>query len=129
MNGNNAGKVASSTSKLMAHCRAKYSLGRNGMSGQKPPNVSACSSRRSSQNGTHPPPDSRKTIRRSGWRSSVPRATSCAQASISSNEWDTAWRIRGLKGLSEPSVGTITELPSWMPTGTPSSSAARHTGW
>ena len=129
MNGSNAGKVASSTSKLMAHWRAKYSLGRKGMWGQNPPKVSACSSRRSSQKGTHPPPDSRNTMLRLGWRSRVPRAINCAQASISSNEWETAWRIRGLKGRSEPRVGTITELPSWMPTGTPSSSATRHTGW
>ncbi len=53
---------------------------------------------------------------------------SWAHESIDSKEWDTAWRIRGLNGRSEPSVGTITELPSWMPMGTCSSSAASHTG-
>ena len=53
---------------------------------------------------------------------------SCAHASISSKVCDTAWSTRGLKGRSEPSVGTITELPSWTATVTPLSSAASHTG-
>ena len=35
--------------------------------------------------------------------------------------------MSGLKGRSDPSVGTMTELPSWMPMGTSSSSAASHT--
>ena len=110
--GANAGSVRSSTSKLMAHCRAKYSDGRSAMSGQKPPKDSACSSRRSSQNGAQPPEDSKKRRRSPGWRSSVPNAMSSAQASIASNEWDTACRRSGLNGRSAPSVGTMTELPS-----------------
>ena len=36
------------------------------MSGQNPPKVSACSSRRSSQNGAHPPPDSKNTTTQPG---------------------------------------------------------------
>ena len=59
--GASAGSVRSSTSKLMAHWRAKYSDGRSAMSGQKPPKDSACSSRRSSQKGAQPPEDSRKS--------------------------------------------------------------------
>ena len=51
---------------------------------------------------------------------------SWAQASIASNEWDTAWSTSGLKGRSDPSVGIVTELPSWMPMGTSSSSATSH---
>ena len=97
------------------------------MSGQKPPNDSACSSRRSSQKGAQPPDDSRKSRRRPGWRSRVPNAISWAQASIASKEWDTAWRMSGLNGRSDPRVGTSTELPSWIPMGTSSSSAASHT--
>ncbi len=125
--GARAGRVRSSTSKLMAHWRAKYSEGRSVMSGQKPPKDSACSSRRSSQNGAQPPEDSRKMQRSPGWRSSTPNAMSWAQASISSNECDTACSTSGLNGRSDPSVGTMTELPSWMPIGTSSSSAASHT--
>ncbi len=65
--------------------------------------------------------------RRPGWRSSTPNAMSWAQASICSNGCDTACRTSGLKGRSDPSVGTMTELPSWIPMGTSSSSAASHT--
>ena len=101
----------------MAHWRAKYSEGRSTMSGQKPPNDSACSSRRSSQKGPSRPRTPGRRTRRPGCRSSTPKAMSCAQASISSKECDTAWRISGLKGRSEPRVGTMTELPSWMPIG------------
>ncbi len=46
------------------------------VSGQKPPNDSACSSRRSSQKGAQPPEDSRNTTRSAGWRSSTPKAIS-----------------------------------------------------
>ena len=53
---------------------------------------------------------------------------SCAQHSISSNACDTAWRTRGLKGRSDPRVGTITELPSWTAIVVAVSSAASHTG-
>ncbi len=116
-NGASTGRVRSSTSKLMAHWRAKYSDGRSDRSGQKPPKDSACSSRRSSQNGAQPPPDSRKMQRRPGWRSSTPKAISWAQASISSKGWDTACRTSGLNGRSDPSVGTMTELPSWIADG------------
>ena len=52
--------------------------------------------------GAQPPEDSKKTTRRPGWRSSTPKAMSCAQASISSKECDTACRISGLNGRSEP---------------------------
>ena len=62
-----------------------------------------------------------------GWRSNTPNAMSWAQASICSKECDTACRTSGLNGRSDPSVGTITELPSWIPMGTPSSSAASQT--
>ncbi len=62
-----------------------------------------------------------------GCRSSTPNAMSWAQASISSKGCDTAWSTSGLKGRSDPSVGTMTELPSWIPMGTSSSSAASHT--
>ena len=89
----------------MAHWRAKYSEGRSAMSGQKPPKDSTCSSRRSSQNGAQPPEDSRKSRRKPGCRSSVPKAISCAQASISSNGCD-ALQTSGLKGRSDPRVGT-----------------------
>jgi hypothetical protein len=51
---------------------------------------------------------------------------SWAQASIASKEWDAAWRMRGLKGRSDPKVGMMTELPSWMPMGTSTSSATSH---
>ena len=97
-NGASAGSVRSSTSKLMAHWRAKYSDGRSLRSGQKPPNDSACSSSRSSQNGAQPPEDSRNTTRSAGWRSSTPNVMSCAQASISSNECETACRIMRVEG-------------------------------
>jgi len=57
-----------------------------------------------------------------------PEGDELAQASISSKEWETACSTSGLKGRSDPRVGTMTELPSWIPIGTPSSSAASHTG-
>ena len=120
--------MCSSTSKLMAHWRAKYSDGAIVSSGQNPPNEPACSSRRSSQNGAQPPEDSKKTTRSPGWRSSTPKAMSWAQASIDSNACDTAWRISGLKGRSAPRVGTMTELPSCTAIGTSSSSATSHSG-
>ncbi len=81
------------------------------MSGQNPPKDSACSSSRSSQNGAQPPEDSRKSSRSPGWRSSVPNAISWAQASIDSNECDTAWRSKGLNGRSAAEGGDDDRAP------------------
>ena len=54
---------------------------------------------------------------------------SCAHANICSNVCDTACSTSTLRGArSEPSDGTAGWNPSWIPTATPSSSAASQNG-
>ena len=91
--------LGSSISKLIQHCRAKYSLGSSFISGQKPPNPRTCSSSRHNQYGAQPPPASRNTKRSSGCRSITPWVISCAHASICSNACETACMTSGLNGL------------------------------